>query len=208
VKREKEENERRKDNFEKSIRRVWNGSDVPCLFDPKIAYSQQLYALPVGLEQQIRDNKVPNEDLVFRRYKVLVVPLDGLMQKTSGQALIEITNYFLRYSTLKRVENVEDLKLKTFPFKCIGLVQSVAVPPFNKCSLAAAVISSDSPTPQRVLTLLFDTHDHPKLKHNFNETLKLIKLHEIFSAKSIKELALVYPQFLESLASDYVKASK
>ena len=54
--------------------------------------------------------------------------------------LIELTNYFLRYSTLRTIENVEDLKLKTFPFKCIGLVQTVAVPPFNKCSLAAAVI--------------------------------------------------------------------
>ena len=54
--------------------------------------------------------------------------------------------------------------MKTFPFKCIGLVQSVAVPPFNKCSLAAAVIQSDCPTPQRVLVALFDTHDHPKHK--------------------------------------------
>ena len=79
MKSEKEENERRKDNFEKSIRRVWTGSDVPCLFDPKIAYSKQLYSLPVGLEEKITAGQVPNEDIVFRRYKVLLIPLDGLI---------------------------------------------------------------------------------------------------------------------------------
>ncbi len=79
VKREKEENERRKDNFEKSIRRVWNGSDVPCLFDPKIAYSKQLYSLPVPLEESIMKGQVPHEDLAFRRYKVLIIPIDELL---------------------------------------------------------------------------------------------------------------------------------
>jgi hypothetical protein len=79
MKREKDENERRKDNFEKSIRRVWNGSDVPCLFDPKIAYSKQLYSLPVHLEEKIMSATVPNEDLVFRRYKVLLIPIDGFL---------------------------------------------------------------------------------------------------------------------------------
>ena len=53
VKREKEENERRKETFERSIRKIWNGSDLPCLFDPKIAYSRQLYSLPVSLEAKI-----------------------------------------------------------------------------------------------------------------------------------------------------------
>ena len=51
IRREKEENERRKEGFERSIRKIWNGSDVPCLFDPKIAYSRQLYSLPVPLEE-------------------------------------------------------------------------------------------------------------------------------------------------------------
>ncbi len=122
IKKDKEENERRKDNFEKSIRRVWNGSEVPCLFDPKIAYSKQLYSLPVSLEENIMKGQVPHEDLAFRRYKVLILPIDDLLQKTSGRAMIELTNFFLRYSTLRTVENVEDLKVKSFPFKCIGLV--------------------------------------------------------------------------------------
>jgi hypothetical protein len=56
IKREKEENERRKEGFERSIRKIWNGSDVPCLFEPKIAYSRQLYSLPVQLEEKILSN--------------------------------------------------------------------------------------------------------------------------------------------------------
>ncbi len=105
AKREREENERRKDNFEKSIRKVWNGSDIPCLFDPKIAYSRQLYSLPVALEESILSNKVPHEDIMFRRYKVLLIPLDSLFGKTSVNPVIELTNYFLRNSTLLQVDN-------------------------------------------------------------------------------------------------------
>ena len=56
LRREKEENERRKEGFERSIRKIWNGSDVPCLFEPKIAYSRQLYSLPVQLEDKILSN--------------------------------------------------------------------------------------------------------------------------------------------------------
>ncbi len=146
--------------FERSIRKIWNGSDVPCLFDPKIAYSRQLYSLPVALEEKILSNQIPQEDLTFRRYKTLIIPLDNLLSKTSGLPMIELTNYFLRYSTLKKINNFEEEdKFKSFPFKCIGLVQSVAVPPFNKCGL-----SVDNPNGQRVLALLFDTHDNPKSK--------------------------------------------
>jgi hypothetical protein len=76
--REKQGTEKRKKNFESSIRKLWNGSDIPCLFDSKIAYSDLLYSLPVELERAIRKNEVNNEDLVFRRYKSLLVPIDGL----------------------------------------------------------------------------------------------------------------------------------
>lgn len=55
-KREKEDQDRRKENFEKSIRKVWNGSDLPCLFDSKIAYSKPLYNVPVELENMIVNN--------------------------------------------------------------------------------------------------------------------------------------------------------
>ena len=93
--------------------------------------------------------------------------------------------------------------MKSFPFKCIGLVQSVAVPPFNKCSLAA-VNQTENPNAQRVLALLFDTHDKPKQKSNFNEVLKTSKLSEIFTAGTIEELSKVYPLYLEKIAQGYI----
>jgi len=56
------------------------------------------------LETQIAKGEVPNEDLVFRRYKVLIIPLDSLFGRTSGRPMIELTNYFLRNSTLLHVQ--------------------------------------------------------------------------------------------------------
>ena len=88
-------------------------------------------------------NEVSKDDLVFRRYKTLVIPIDNLLAKTSGIPMIELTNYFLRYSNLLRIDNYEpedegeEIKFKSFPFKCIGFVQSVAIAPFNKCGLSA-----------------------------------------------------------------------
>jgi hypothetical protein len=72
-------------------------------------------------------NEVSNEDLVFRRYKTLIIPIDGLLNQTSGYSLIEIIDYFLRYSTVKSIDNLEEdedigIKKKKFPFKCIGFV--------------------------------------------------------------------------------------
>ena len=81
------------------------------------------------------------------------------------------------------------------------------MPPFNKCSLAA-VNQNENPNALRVLTLLFDTHDKPKLKNNFNETLKLTKLTDIFTPSSINELSTVYPSYLEKVATGYIQAGK
>ena len=214
MRRDKEECERRKEAFERSIRKAWNGSDVPCLFDPKIAYSRQLYSLPVALEEAILRGEVPSDDIMFRRYKVLLVPIEGLFGKTSGRPVIELFDYFMRHSTMARANNnptdEESNRGKRFPFKCIGLVQSVALPPFNKCSLSAVPPpSADQPAAQRVLTLIFDTHDQPLCsKHNFAETLRLIKLSDILSPASLRELAPVYPAYLETLAESYMQAGK
>jgi hypothetical protein len=60
----------------------------------------------------------------------------------------------------------------------------MAVPPFNKCGLSA-MNQADNPNAQRVLAMLFDTHDAPKVKQNFNETLKITKLRDILSEKSL-----------------------
>jgi hypothetical protein len=97
-----------------------------------------LYSIPVELEEKIRRNEVSYEDLKFRRYKNLIIPIDGLLSKTSGRCLIELVEYFLRFSTIKSIENDEENseRQSKFPFKCIGLVQTVAQPPFNQCSLS------------------------------------------------------------------------
>jgi len=139
--------------------------------------------------------------------------MDSLLAKTSGLPLIELTNYFLRYSNLRRINNYEsedadeEPKFKSFPFKCIGLVQSVAVPPFNKCGLSA-VNQVDNPNSQRVLALLFDTHDSAKVKISFNEALKVTKLSDALSSKSLLEISQVYGQYLDKMAFDYMQANK
>ena len=94
------------------------------MFDSKIAYSKQLYSIPVDLENKILNNDVPNEDLVFRRYKTMIIPIDGLLSKTSGLSIVELTSYFLRHSTLNHIDNNEDdpSREAQFPFKCIGMV--------------------------------------------------------------------------------------
>ena len=113
------------------------------------------------LEKQIRLSNVPYEDLKFRRYKTLLIPIDGLLSQTSDQVLIDLVNYFLRNSTLKTTDNLDpeghqNLR-NCFPFKLISLVETVASPPFNQSSLSP-VQTSDS-NAYRVLSLLFDTHD-------------------------------------------------
>ena len=61
-----------------------------------------MYSLPVDLENKIVSGEVCDEDLIFRRYKTLIIPTEGLLH---GDALIELIDYFLRNSTLKKIEN-------------------------------------------------------------------------------------------------------
>ena len=75
---------------------------------------------------QIRLNSVPYEDLKFRRYKTLLIPIDGLLSLTSERVLIALINYFLKNSTVKTINN-EDPEghshlRNCFPFKCISMV--------------------------------------------------------------------------------------
>lgn len=72
-----------------------------------------------------------------------------------------------------------------FPFKCIGLTMSVAMPPFNKCSLSP--IPNMSNNSYRVIALLFDIYDNPLTKSNFTDTLKNIKLMDILSKSSLED---------------------
>ena len=67
---------------------------------------------------------------------------------------------------------------------------------------------ADNPNAQRVLAMLFDTHDAPKVKQNFNETLKITKLRDILSEKSLQDISKVYGQYLDKIAFDYMQANK
>lgn len=80
-----------------------------------------------------------------------------------------------------------------FPFKCIGMTMSVAMPPFNKCSLAPVQQNKNA---YRVVAVVFDTNDNPLTKNNFTDTLKLIPLSDILSEKSLNHIKTHYPQFL------------
>jgi len=42
-----------KDRFEQNIPNLFNGTDIPCLFEKKIAYLDKLSHLPLDLESQI-----------------------------------------------------------------------------------------------------------------------------------------------------------
>ena len=83
----------------------------------------------------------------------------------------------------------------------------MAVPPFNKCGLSA-INQTDNPNAQRVLAILFDTHDAPKVKQNFNEILKITLLRDILSEKSLQDISKVYGQYLDKIAFDYMQANK
>lgn len=55
---------------------------------------------------------------------------------------------------------------------------------------------------------MFDTHDAPRTKNNFSETLKQVKLNSLLSQESMKEIKQVYSTFLEDLAVKYFYANK
>jgi hypothetical protein len=43
-----------KERFEKNIPNLFNGTDIPCLFEKKITYLDKLSHLPLDLENQIQ----------------------------------------------------------------------------------------------------------------------------------------------------------
>jgi len=80
-KRRGEELERRKAEHELTLlsEESWLESgktDIPCLFDKKCAFMSVISSLPRSLEQSIVEGTVPVDDLTFRRYKTLMLPLD------------------------------------------------------------------------------------------------------------------------------------
>ena len=166
-KRHQEEQERRKVAYEKNIlsEQSWNQHGKPniqCLFDKKSAYLGKLHSVPLDLEQKIQTDQVPKEDLVFRRYKALLIPLDC---HTNNEILSELIQYFLQHSTINKVceDNHKSLAFtkEGFPFKCISMQLTVAKAPLVKPSLSNYYTESpDSKVHEnaiKVLSLLFDT---------------------------------------------------
>lgn len=189
----KEDEERRKDEYEQEItaEKSWldhGKTDIPCLFDKKCAYMGRLNSLPLDLELKIQSNEVGKEDLVFRRYKSLMIPLDSHI---NNGILSDLIQYFLLYSNLNKVYENEHKSLaftkESFPFKCIGMQIAVTEAPLSSPSLkpmAGEHTQNKRDSFIRVLSLLFDTQDEPKLKNtNFQAALDSIKLRKILSSQ-------------------------
>ena len=50
---EEAEKSRKKNQLEESMPSLWNGTDIPCLFDKKISYADNLSSIPLDLEDQM-----------------------------------------------------------------------------------------------------------------------------------------------------------
>ena len=93
------------------------------------------------MDQKIRHNSVEHQDIAFRRYKAIVVPLGPHISKETLHQLIE---YFLVNSTLQKVYDESSIqasrksaffKKECFPFKLISMQMTMASAPFSKPSL-------------------------------------------------------------------------
>ena len=143
------EQQRRKTEYEETIisEKSWeahNKPSIPCLFDKKSAYLSKLHSVPLDLEQKIQTDKVAKEDLVFRRYKALLIPLDSHI---NNEILSELIQYFLQHSSMHKVYEDKNKSLAftkgSFPFKCISMQITVTKAPLCKPSLKPPIESSD-----------------------------------------------------------------
>lgn len=125
--------------------------------------------LPPDLELKIRNNEVGQEEPGSGRYKALMIPLDAHI---NNAILSDLIQYFLLFSTLTKVYENEHKSLaftkESFPFKCISMQMAVTEAPLRSPSLkpmAGELAKSKRDTAIRVLSLLFDTRDEPKLQN-------------------------------------------
>jgi len=146
--------------LEASIRKLWNGTEVPCLFDETIAFSPPLSSLPIVLEEMIQANEVSREDLTFGRFKMVVFPVDGFLNQ---RGILELTEYFLNHSKMP----TDLLAGPPFPFKAIGVTLANAAAPYQQMRL-----SQQEGNNKRALVILFDTRDDPRTKQSFKEAFE------------------------------------
>ena len=113
------------------------------MFDKRSAYLSKLHSVPLELETKISKDQVQKEDLVFRRYKALLIPLDSHI---NNEVLSELIQYFLLHSTIQKVFEDENKSLAftkpSFPFKCISMQITVTKAPLSKPSLRDVVEST------------------------------------------------------------------
>jgi len=128
-KKAKEEMERRKIEYEERIigEKTWEAhgkTEIPCLFDQKCSYMSQLNGLPLDLEHSIRNNQIDREDVVFKRFKCLQIPLGSHLAKETISSLIQF--FLLNSSMATSFSSDNEEKLAAFnkvrfPFKCISM---------------------------------------------------------------------------------------
>lgn len=105
-----------------------------------------------------------------------------------------------------------------FPYKLIGMQVTVTEAPLSKPPLKPYINTTsnyqktDSQAKLedgaiRVLSLIFDTQDEPKVVGNFTNILKTIKLSSILEHADICFMETNYKNFLQSLAKKYFRAN-
>lgn len=138
-----------------------------------------------------------------------MIPLD--LHVDNG-ILSDIIQYFLINSNLNKVYENEHKSLafnkESFPFKCISMQISVTEAPLNAPSLkpmSGEFVSSKKNSFIRVLSLLFDTEDEPKVQTGFQDVLKNTKISNFLNSKQIKHVNERYATFIRNLAGKYFR---
>jgi len=195
--------EKNKAQFEESIPKQWNGTDVPCLFESKIAFFDKLSQLPLNLEDQIASG---NMSAYQQRYKTMIIPFDDAV--LPGEAMGQIVSYFMKNSCMRMSKNGDQGTGKRFPFQLVSMQMTMMQPPFK------------GPSPNltgqenlyRVMVLLFDTADQTEAlkgksgQVSFQKVLDTISLEKIFSKSVLSQVRKGFPDFIIKLAHAYKKA--
>lgn len=153
---------------------MWNGTDLPCLFNRKMGYQPKLSQIPIDLEAYLAQN--PDNRDYSSRFKTLIVPLELVGSSGSN----DIVNYFLMNSCLSTV-GYTNYSAEVFPFKLIGMTMSVCQPPFTRPS--TNVTGQESI--YNVIIFTFDTLD-PDTKEVFDSHVKKVQPSHIFGYESMK----------------------
>lgn len=188
-----------KERFEQNIPNLFNGTDIPCLFEKKIAYLEKLSHLPLDLESQIEISNLSEKQT---RYKTVTIPFNEHL--LPGEALNHVVSYFMKHSAMRQTtQDGEAFKTeKYFPFKCLSMQLTVMQPPFDKPS--TNLMGQDHV--YRVINMLFDTNDYTEnhdITKTFSQVLKGVQLSSILPKNALENLRKSFPSFVNKLAQAY-----